>query len=219
MKKITSRCSLVALTLLVFASVGQSQMRSGKFGIGLGGSAYILSTDDKGSDLKLLEAVPKFGGGLGVSWSVMEHLGVRANFAGGQIGWKQNGLEYVTMLFSGSIYVSGDLFPHDKFNPFVFAGIGGLYYDPRGPVLLTPGEDKIDIIYSGGAGFDFFLSEFMSLTASGEIILTNTDKLDGLKVSGSANEYYYRANLEFRYYFFDQAFITRLLEAVRGRKK
>ncbi|MBI4429702.1 MAG: outer membrane beta-barrel protein [Ignavibacteriales bacterium] len=217
MKKLTSQIGLVVLLGILLVSFGQSQLRSGKFGIGLGGSGYILITDDKGTDLKTLEAAPKFGGGLGVSWSVMEHLGVRANFAGGQIGWKENGTDYISMLLSGNFYVSGDLLPHDTFNPFVFAGVGALYYDPRGPDLLTPSEDKIDIVYSGGVGFDFFLSEFMSVTASGEYVITNTDKLDGRK-SGGANDSFVRAGLEFRYYFFDQDFITKLLEAMRGKK-
>ncbi len=213
MKKLHSRFALLLVAAALTASAGFGQLRSGKFGVGVGGSAYIFNTDEAN-----LEAVPKFGAGVGISWSIMEHVGLRANFSSGQIGWKQSPGEYITSLFSASFYVSGDLLPHDKFNPFVFAGVGGLYYDPRGPTLLTTVQDKIDIIYSGGAGVDFFLSEFMSITASGEIVLTNTDNLDGLKIANSTNDYYVRAGLEFRYYFFDQAFITKLLEAIKARK-
>jgi hypothetical protein len=214
MENLTSRSSILLILALLLVSVGESQMRSGKFGIGLGGSAYLLQTDEPN-----LEMIPKFGVGVGLSWSVIEHLGIRANFAGGQIGWKQGGVEYVTSLFSANFYVSGDLFPHQKVNPFAFAGVGGLYFDPRGTTLLTPAQDKIDIVYSGGVGVDFFLNEFISITGSGEIVLTNTDNLEGIKgASGTTNDYYFRANLEFRYYFFDQDFITKLLEAMRARK-
>jgi len=213
MKKLHSRFALLLVVAALTASAGLGQLRSGKFGVGVGGSGYIFTTDETG-----LEAVPKFGAGLGISWSIMEHVGLRANFSSGQIGWKQSNVEYVTSLFSGSFYVSGDLLPHGKLNPFVYAGVVGLYYDPRGPTLLTPGQDKFDIAMSGGAGVDFFLSEFMSITASGEIVLTNTDNLEGLKVANSTNDYYIRAGLEFRYYFFDQDFITKLLEAVKAKK-
>ncbi len=213
MKKLQSRFALLLVVAALTASAGLGQLRSGKFGVGVGGSAYIFNTDETN-----LEAVPKFGAGVGISWSIMEHIGLRANFSSGQIGWKQSNVEYVTSLFLASFYVSGDLSPHSKINPFVFAGVGGMYYDPRGPILLTPGQDKIDVIFSGGAGVDLFMSEFMSITASGEIALTNTDNLEGIKVNGSANDYFIRAGLEFRYYFFDQDFITKLLEAVKARK-
>ena len=143
---------------------------------------------------------------------------MRANFSGGQIGWKQSGVEYITSLFSANFYVSGDLFPHQKVNPFAYAGVGALYYDPRGPQLLNSAQDKIDITYSGGLGVDFFLNEFISVTASGGITITNTDNLEGVKVAGSTNDYFYRAGLEVRYYFFDQDFITKLLEAMKARK-
>ena len=87
MKKITSRNSLVLALGLVVVSVGQSQLRSGKFGIGFNGAAYLMQSD------YVSQPPVKFGGGLGISWSVMEHLGIRANLSGGQLGWKQGTVE------------------------------------------------------------------------------------------------------------------------------
>lgn len=204
------------LLLLVFIPrfLVLGQMRSGKLGVGAGGSLYLFM--DHFSD-----GLHKAGGGLNLSYSVMEHVGLRAMFGAGQLGWKDIDAAkspYTTNMLSGNVYVSFDVLPHSTFNPFLFVGIGGLYFDPRSDdgVYATGNFDKIDINYLGGVGVDIFFSEFLSMTVSGEAAMTYSNKLD-LGKTNLSRELYSRVNLEFRYYFFDQAYVTKLIEALQER--
>jgi opacity protein-like surface antigen len=168
----------------------------------------------------LNDGVIKGGGGLSLSYSAMEHLGIRAMFGSGQLGYKFQGNPYTTTIFSGNLYISYDMIPHGELNPYIFVGVGGLYFDPRSDAGVYPpgGFDKMDFNYLGGAGLDFFFSEFYSLSLSGEIALTNTSKLDYPKMTQN-NEMFSRINLEFRYYFFDQEYVTKLIKALQARYK
>ena len=76
----------------------------------------------------------------------------------------------------------------------------------------------MDINYLGGVGVDYFLSEFVSLTLSGEFALANTSALD-MASHGKSNNTYSRVNLDFRYYFFDQDYVTKLIKALQARYK
>ncbi|HEY6952080.1 MAG TPA: outer membrane beta-barrel protein [Bacteroidota bacterium] len=204
----------LCLALIAFSGLSPAQMRSGKLGVGVSGSLYLFNPN-------LSDGLYKGGGGVSLSYSVMEHLGIRASLGTGQLGWKDAlGGSNTTTLMSGNLYLSYDMIPHGTFNPFLYAGAGGIYFDPRsdnGPDLGS-GITKIDINYYGGIGFDIFFSEFVSVTLSGEYALANTNKLDMMK-SGTANENYSRVNLEFRYYFFDQDYVTKLIQALQDRYK
>jgi hypothetical protein len=201
------------LTIALIANTSTAQMRSGKLGVGVEGSLFLFNPNIKDNLLK-------GGGGVVLSYSLMEHLGLRASFGTGQLGWKDvAGASYTTTLLSGDVKASFDILPHSSVNPFLCVGAGALYFDPRadlGGTYLGTNISKLDIVYMGGAGLDIFFSEFLSMTISGDLIMTNTNKLDMMK-SGTANESYSRANLEFRYYFFDQNYITKLLKALQER--
>ena len=204
---------LLCLALVFFSSQSHGQLRSGKLGIGAGGSMYLFNSN-------IDDGRYKFGGGMNVTYSVMEHLGVRLMLGSGQLGWKDAaGFSYTTDLMSANGYLSLDIIPHGSFNPFIFAGVGGIYFDPHSDDgVYNTGFDKIDINYLVGAGFDIFFNEFVSVTVSGEAAFSNTDKLDFPKSVGK-NEMYSRVNLELKYYFFDQNYITKLIEALQDRYK
>ena len=68
-----------------------------------------------------------------------------------------------------------------------------------------------------GGGFDFFFSEFFSVTLNGEMVMSNTDRFDGIAGGSSKTDSYLRGGIEFRYYFFDKAFMSRMLEALKAR--
>ncbi len=208
---------VLCLALVVYSSSSYGQMRSGKLGVGVAGSLYLFNPN-------IGDGLMKGGGGASLSYSVMEHVGLRAMLGAGQLGWKDKidpSLTNTTTLLSANVYVSYDIIPHGTFNPFLFAGLGGIYFDPRqdqvGTYLQT-NYDKIDINYLGGVGFDIFFSEFVSMTLSGEYAITNTDRLDNKKTPGTNNTYS-RVNLEFRYYFFDQDYVTKLIQALQARYK
>jgi hypothetical protein len=205
----------LCLALVIYSSPSQGQMRSGKLGVGVAGSLYLFNPN-------ISDGLMKGGGGASLSYSVVENLGLRAMLGAGQLGWKDNlGFSNTTTMFSANVYLSYDIIPHGTFNPFLFAGLGGIYFDPRSDLngtYLQTHYDKMDINYLGGVGFDYFFSEFISMTISGEYALTNTDRLDNQKKLGTKDTYS-RVNLEFRYYFFDQDYVTKLIQALRARYK
>lgn len=213
------KAAFLCLSLFVFSSPAWGQMRSGKLGVGASGSLYLFNSN-------ISDGLMKPGGGINLSYSATEYLGIRAMFGVGQIGWKTGTLSNTTTLLSGNLYLSYDMIPHGTFNPFLFVGGGGSYFDPRsdlGPYLggNIASFDKITLQGSGGLGFDYFFSEFFSVTLSGEFVMTNTDKLDAQTVPKNVgnNESFSRVNLEFRYYFFDQDYVTKLIQALQERYK
>ena len=212
MKKSTISTGLavfVAVALVLNSS--SAQMRSGKLGVGFEGSLYLFNPNIK-------DNLMKGGGGASLSYSIMEHVGLRATLGDGQLGWKDiNDLSNTTTVLSGDVKISYDILPHNSFNPFLFVGAGGIYFDPRSDQgnYLATNMDKVDVVYLGGVGFDFFFNEFVSMTLSGDFVMTNTNKLDMGKYTSNGS--YSRVNLEFRYYFFDQDYITKLLKALQER--
>lgn len=218
MNKSTLWPAIILLAGSIFITDSASaQMRSGKFGVGAEGSLYLFNSN-------MADGLMKGGGGVTLSYSAMEHLGLRAMFGMGQLGYKNasNAFTNTTTLLTGNLYVSYDMIPHGTFNPFLFVGVGGIYFDPRSDkgnyLVANTSVAKTDINYLGGIGFDYFFSEFVSLTLSGEFALTNTTALDMGKHLGTNNTYS-RVNLEFRYYFFDQDYVTKLIQALQARYK
>ena len=111
---------VLILAFAVFSGTSQGQMRSGKLGGGVGGSLYLFNSN-------MSDGLLKAGGGASLSYSVMEHLGIRAMFGAGQLGWKDKNnplLSNTTSLYSGNLYLSYDMITQGTFNPFLFVGVG-----------------------------------------------------------------------------------------------
>jgi hypothetical protein len=198
--------------MLVAPVVGQT--RYGKLGIGVDGSMqYILGAGS-------VNTSPAFGGGVNMSLSLMEGLSLRSKFVVNQLFWKNDDKSSVTTdLMSLNGYLSIDLMPNSSFNVFPFGGGGLVFFDPRDErtgVRLS-GVSSFDVQYSGGLGFDFFPNEFWSITLLPEYVLTNSRYYNGPLNSG--NDSFFRVSLQIRYYFFDESFITKLLETYRDRLK
>jgi hypothetical protein len=201
--------------MLVAPVVGQT--RVGKLGVGVDGSMqYVLGAGS-------VKASPGFGGGVNMSLSLMEGLSLRSKFAINQLSWKNNLSKSITtdfMSFNG--YLSGDLMPNSNFNVFPFFGGGFVFYDPRDSVggrafVNNTPVSSFGIQFGGGIGFEYFQNEFWSITLLPEYVMTNSPYYNGPANTG--NDSYFRVSLQFRYYFFDQSFITNLLEAQRTRLK
>lgn len=206
---------MVVACCIMLASIGQSQMRSHKFGIGASGSYYLLQSDYTTSQ-------PSFGGGVDLSYSLMEYLSVRSSLGVGFLTAKNAAPPTLaTTLISGNLYLAADLSPSGTFNPFIFVGGSGVYFDARtgdGTALTGTGVKRLKGTLVGGVGFDLFASEFLSFTLAGEMALPYTDRLDGI-VAGTKKDSYQRISLGIRYYFFDQDFITKMLKALEERYK
>ena len=124
-----------------------------------------------------------------------------------------------------NFYVSADLMPNSSFNPFLMAGAGIAIFEPTDSTVqhnITNAHiSSIDIHYIVGGGCDYFINEFWSVTAKGEYVMTHSSWYDGgpTDISKGKSANFVRVGLEVRYYFFDQSFITKMLEAVKNRFK
>ncbi|MGA3285892.1 MAG: hypothetical protein ABSD46_00540 [Bacteroidota bacterium] len=205
--------SLLLIFMVVVPVVGQT--RVGKLGIGVDGSMqYILGAG-------AVNASPGFGGGVNMSLSLMEALSLRSKFVINQLAWKIGNKSITTDLMSFNGYLSIDLMPNSSFNVFPFAGGGLVFFDPKDPTTgVRPSNvivSSFDVQYSGGLGFDYFPNEFWSITLLPEYVMTNSRYYNGPK--NNDNDSFFRVSLQLRYYFFDESFITKLLEAQRARLK
>jgi hypothetical protein len=215
------RYGLIFVLVLLVASVGTSQMRSGKFGVGLAGTGSLLQSDFSQTNMK-------YGGGLSLSYSMTEYLGLRSTFLMDQMQFRYDaatsgqlvqGSKYLMNVFSMNVYLSLDMMPSSSVNPFVVAGIGRAYFDGKGiDGISDVTGSSWDLHMIVGGGFDVFMNEFISATVMGEYVVTGTDYLDGYK-NGTANDSYARIGLQVRYYFFDEGFLTQMLEALKDRYK
>ncbi len=212
----TRMLRLVAVCLLLATAAGTSfgQLRTGKFGVGVAGSTYLFTGSNRATKLTT------FGGGISLSYSPMEYLGIRSMWGYGQLGWQNDagGKEFSDM-FSGNFYASLDMMPNSEFNPFLLAGGGFVLFAPKGSdgsYLLATGQTNTDIHYLFGGGVDYFPSEFISITGQVEYAMTNL-KTYAAYPRETSNNAYMRVSLQVRYYFFDQDFITQLLEALKAR--
>jgi opacity protein-like surface antigen len=211
-----SRWLVFSLVVVILAVVdnGAAQTRVGKLGVGISGLGGMLSSTDR------TDASLGFGGGVSVMYSAMEYVGIRMLAGFQQLPFKDGGFTSNANVFSMNGSVSFDMIPNGTVNPFLLAGVG---YSMANPVQanLVPyavsGETK-SITYNMGGGIDYFVNEFWSVTAQGEYVMTNIRNFDGKPDNGNSDTYL-RIGLQVRYYFFDQAFIAKLLEAQSGRYK
>lgn len=207
------RYGLIFVLVLLVASVGTSQMRSGKLGVGLAGTGSMLQCDYSQTNMK-------YGGGLSLSYSVTEYVGLRSTFLMDQMQFQPpSGNKYLMNVFSMNVYLSLDMMPSSSVNPFVVAGLGRAYFDGKGIDGITDVTGSSwDLHMLIGGGLDVFMNEFLSATVMGEYVLTGSDYLDGYKF-GTAKDSYARIGLQVRYYFFDEGFLTKMLDALKDRYK
>jgi hypothetical protein len=146
----------------------------------------------------------------------MEGLSLRSKIGINQLSWENNSKKSITTdLMSLNGYLSVDLMPNSSFNIFLLGGGGLAFYDPKQPDGTRASTSSSDIHYIGGLGADYFLNEFWSITIMGEYVLTNSKYYNG--PVNSDNDSFLRGSIQIRYYFFDQSFITKLLETQRER--
>jgi hypothetical protein len=212
----TIRRFLIIVALAAFVLPAHGQMRSNKFGVGASGSYFLLQSDFD-------TALPSFGGGVDLSYSVMEYMSIRSSLGFGflQAENAAGGSTLNSGLIFGNLYLTADLSPNGAFNPFIFVGGSGMYIDARtgdGTSLTGAGSKAIKGTAVGGVGFDFFASEFLSFTVAGEMGLPVSDKVDGVQL-GTKKDSFQRISIGVKYYFFDQDFITRMLKALEERYK
>ncbi|MCX6122905.1 MAG: hypothetical protein NTX44_14940 [Ignavibacteriales bacterium] len=222
MSKFSFSYFIILILILVMSIPGVSQTRVGKLGVGVDASIqYMLGAGATNPS-------PAVGGGVSLSYSVMQYFGLRGKFCYSPITWKGGTpTTFTTDMMSLNLYAGSDLMPNSTFNIFPFIGGGVAIFDPRDDngkrayVGAIP-VSNFDFQMMGGLSIDYFFSEFWSASLMGEYVLTNSayyaGSAGGIK-NISNNDSFMRASIQVRYYLFDSAFITKLLEAQRERSR
>jgi hypothetical protein len=212
-------CYFIMILILVVTIPGLSQTRAGKLGIGVDASMqYMLGAGNTNSS-------PAFGGGINFSYSALENFGIRGKFCFSPLLWKgDDGISYSTNIMSLNLYTGLDLMPNSTFNIFPFIGGGIAVFNPRdsrGRQVFKDGipQPNFDYHIIPGLSLDWFFNELWSASLMGEYVLTNSQYYAGRVDNNSTKDSFMRVSLQIRYYFFDPAFISKMLDAQRDRSK
>ncbi len=207
------RLYISTFLMILFIAPVVGQTKYGKLGVGIDFS--MLQILGAGS----VNASPGFGGGINMSVSVIEGIGIRSKFSFNQVNWESEDKSVKTDFMSLNFYLSGDLMPNSNLNVFPFIGIGFVSYDPKDEISggRPAYESSFDTHFSSGVGLDYFPNEFWSITLMPEYVITGSRYYNGPADPGKDS--FLRINIQARYYFFNQSFITKLLETLRTRKK
>lgn len=204
--------SLILIIILVVPGFGQT--RVGKLGVGVEGCVQY------GLGAGTIKSSAGLGGGINLSYSLLQGLGLRSKFVVNQLSWTSS-LDKTTTtdIISLNGYLSADFLPNSSVNPFLLAGGAFVFYEAKNSDGSKRATSSFDINYIGGAGADIFPNEFWSITLMGEYVMTYSPYYygnTGTVVDGN-NDSYIRGSLQIRYYFFDQLFVSKLLETQRDR--
>jgi hypothetical protein len=155
----------------------------------------------------------------------LENFGIRGNFCYSPLIWKgDDGITYSTDIMSMNLYAGSDLMPNSTFNIFPFIGGGIAVFDPRdsrGRQIFKDGipQPSFDYHIIPGVSLDWFFNELWSASLMGEYVLTNSQYYAGRVDNNTTRDSFMRVSLQIRYYFFDPAFISKMLDAQRDRSK
>lgn len=204
------------LLIFILIAPGFGQTRVGKLGVGVEGSMQY------GLGAGTITSNAGFGGGVNLSYSLLEGLSLRSKFVVNQLAWTSNlDKSTTTDIISLSGYLGVDLLPNSSINPFLLGGGAFVFYEAKNADGSRRLTSSFDVNYIGGLGADFFPNEFWSITIMGEYVMTYSAYYVGNTgtVVDNNNDSYLRASLQLRYYFFDELFVTKLLETQRDRIK
>ena len=212
------RYRITILVILFFCTSSlYAQVRSLKLGIGPELNMNLLLPDE--ADQKM-----SMGGGININYSAFQYFGIGVTYGYNELNgvrneiipsdfdvvmWEQ--LNFKTSSWHLSMNMKYNIFPNSKINPFISAGIGLLYFDPKYdngkpmPNAIAGDYQKWAAMIPVSVGVNFFFAEEFSVNLTGEYNITMSDYLDDIK--GGSGDKYYSFKLGFSYYFFDKFYI------------
>lgn len=110
----------------------------------------------------------------------------------------------IASLSGGIIY---SYFMSQHFTPYLFAGIGNLWYNPKDdndlklPNTTINTGDLTQVTYNFRAGIDYFIARNLSMNFNAGIILGKNDLIDGFIQNGSKNDAIVTASIGFTFAF------------------
>lgn len=187
------------------------------------------------------------GGDVFLRYNIIPHLSLQANVGIGQIRYKLNNntlSKYNTYFGDGAaigdlypntqttineknsvrvstyeMYLTYNLFPSQKFVPYLFGGVGLLNFEPRsgdsgydGPLPNNAAGvyDKNQVIFPVGIGYELYMSDNFVFNGRATLRLSGTDYLDDLsnaedQNAGTENDIFLTAAVGFSYYILGTA--------------
>ncbi len=185
---------------------------SGKVVLSLAGGGAIPLSDYGTPRPKILGE-----GGLGYFFDLnSKHtIGLQIYAGYGKIGAKDGAI--IPNNFNSTIsYLSGGVtysyFLSERFAPYIFAGFGNLWYNPKDdnglklPNSIINNGDLTQTTYNFKVGADYFIAKNLSLNFSAGIQLGKNDLMDGFVRSGSKNDAVLTASFGVSFAFSDWGF-------------
>jgi len=180
---------------------------SGKVVLSLsGGGAIPLS--DYGTPLPKL--LGEGGFGYFFDFNSKHTIGIQIYGGVGNVGGKDGSI--IPNKFNTSIsYIGGGLvysyFMSEHFTPYLFAGAGNLWYNPKDdnglklPNSLVNPKGLTEFTYNLRAGIDYFIARNLSMNLNAGIQLGRHDLIDGLVKDGTKNDAVITASVGFSFAF------------------
>ncbi len=107
---------------------------------------------------------------------------------------------------------SFNLFPNEKFVPYIFSGVSFVDFNPANifanqalPNNSNGVYDKQQIMIPLGIGFEGYITDDLVINGRGTYRITNTDFLDDLAEAGSGDDQFLTFGVGFSYYIFGES--------------
>lgn len=232
---------VISILSLMFASnQAKSQSEGGRMSFGI--NAGIVKYWGDFSDNQIW-----VGGDVFLRYNIIPQFSLQANVGVGQIRYKVNGNalssyntyygdnakigdfypgttttindKNSTRVSTYEMYATYNLFPSQKFVPYLFVGIGMLNYEPSsgdsgydGALLNNAAKvyDKNQMIYPVGIGYELYMSDNLVFNGRATFRFTGTDYLDDVSNVedanvGIENDVFMTAAVGFSYYILGNA--------------
>lgn len=219
---------------------GQSEGGRVSFGFNAGGTKYWGEFTDNQFWL---------GGDIFLRYNVVPNFSLQATFGLAQLRWKtgkdplakyfeyfgenaQQGDRYQgnpnypriqeknsTRINTYELYATLNLFPTQRFVPYIFAGAGLMNFEPKAgdtgyegslPNNINGVYEKNQFVIPLGVGFEMYLTDDLVLNGRGTLRLTGTDYLDDLSKkedsqADDANDLFMTFGIGLSYYIYGDA--------------
>ncbi len=228
------------LSLMVAKNEAASQCEGGRMSFGINTGIVKYWGDFSDNQVWV-------GGDVFLRYNIIPHLSLQANVGIGQIRYKLNNntlSKYNTYFGDGAaigdlypntqttineknsvrvstyeMYLTYNLFPSQKFVPYLFGGVGLLNFEPRsgdsgydGPLPNNAAGvyDKNQVIFPVGIGYELYMSDNFVFNGRATLRLSGTDYLDDLsnaedQNAGTENDIFLTAAVGFSYYILGTA--------------
>lgn len=183
---------IAGILLLVISTAVSAQLKTESFSVGFGGGV-LLGDTEFGRD----DRINPYGS-VFLRHAIFDRIEgqVTGNFLG---KLKKDANEpYETTIYSADYSLLVRLVSGNVFSPYVYGGVGGLYYDVTDAppsASATAENQKWKLVAPVGGGFQIGLSDYVSIDVAGGYNFTNTDDLNFVDVNKNDGYFNGRAGL------------------------